>query len=49
MEERRQLEVFKAQGVCSVLCGEIGSQNAIDYARQRAHSGLCDIQVLDEN
>jgi hypothetical protein len=42
-------EVFEAEGVCPVYCGENGSQNALDYAQQRAHSGLCDIQVLDAN
>ena len=42
-------EVFEAEGVCPVYCGERGRQNALDYAQQRARSGLCDIQVLDEN
>jgi hypothetical protein len=32
-----------------VYCGKNGRQNALDYAEQRADSGLCDIQVLDEN
>jgi len=32
-----------------VYCDETGRQNALDYAQQRAHSGLCDIQALDEN
>ena len=32
-----------------VYCGENSSQNALDYARQRAGYGRCDIQVLDEN
>ena len=42
-------EVFEAEGVCPVYCGDNGRQNALDYAQQRARSGLCDIQVLDEN
>jgi len=24
-------------------------ENALDYAQQRAHSGLCDIQVLNDS
>jgi hypothetical protein len=27
----------------------LGRQNALDYARQRAGYGRCDIQVLGEN
>ncbi len=42
-------EVFEAEGVQPVYCGESGRQNALDYAQQRAHSGLCDIQVLDKD
>jgi len=42
-------EVFEAEGVQPVYCGENSSQNALDYARQRAGYGRCDIQVLDEN
>jgi hypothetical protein len=42
-------EVFEAEGVCPVYCGETGRQNALDYAKQRAHSGRCDLQVLDED
>jgi len=34
---------------CPLYCGETGYQNALDHAQQRAHSGFCDIQVLDEN
>jgi hypothetical protein len=42
-------EVFEAEGVCPVCCGENGRQDALDYAQQRAGYGRCDIQVLDEN
>ena len=41
-------EVFEAEGVCPVYCGESGRQNALDYARQRMGYGRCDIQVLDD-
>ena len=42
-------EVFEAEGVCPVYCGEIGRQNALEYARQRMGYGRCDIQMLDQN
>jgi hypothetical protein len=42
-------EVFEAEGVCPVYCGENGRQNALDYARQRIGYGRCDLQVLDED
>ena len=42
-------EVFEAEGVQPVYCGETGRQNALEYAQQRAGYGRCDIQVLDEN
>ena len=48
-QKRGGWEVFEAEGVCPVWCGETGRQNALDYAQQRAHSGLCDIHVLDED
>ncbi len=41
-------EVFEAEGVCPVYCGENGRQNALDYVRQRMGYGRCDIQLLDE-
>jgi len=44
-QKRGGWEVFEAEGVCPVWCGETGRQNALDYAQQRAHSGLCDVQV----
>jgi hypothetical protein len=48
-QRQKSWEVFEADGVCPVYCGDNGRQNALDYAQQRARSGLCDIQVLDEN
>ena len=42
-------EVFEAEGVHPIWCGETGRQNALDYAQQRAGYGRCDIQVLDDN
>ena len=38
-------EVFEAEAVCPVWCGENARQNALDYAQQRVRSGLCDIQL----
>src|SRR6266404_1013656 len=35
-------EVFEAEGVCPVYCGETGRQNALDYAQQRAGYGRSD-------
>jgi hypothetical protein len=40
-------EVFEADGVSPVYCGEGGRESALSYARQRAGYGLCEIQVLD--
>ena len=42
-------EVFEAEGVQPVYCGETSRQNALEYAMERARSGPCDIHVLDEN
>jgi len=42
-------EVFEAEGVCPVYCGENGRQNALDYAQNVNDYGRCDIQVLDES
>jgi hypothetical protein len=42
-------EVFEAEGVCPVYCGENARQNVLDYAQQRMGYGRCDLQVLDEN
>ena len=41
-------EVFEAEGVCPVYCGDGGRDSALSYARQRAGYGHCEIQVLDE-
>ena len=40
-------EVFEAEAVCPVWCGENARQNALDYAQQRIGYSRCDIQVLD--
>jgi hypothetical protein len=48
-QKRGGWEVFEAEGVCPVYCGENGRENALDYARQRMGYGRCDLQVLDEN
>ena len=42
-------EVFEAEGVQPVFCGENGRESALSYARQRAGYGRCDIQVLDRD
>ena len=42
-------EVFEAEGVSPVYCGENGREQALSYAQQRAGYGRCDIRVLDEN
>jgi hypothetical protein len=42
-------EVFEAEGVCPVYCGDNGRQNALDYAQQRMGYGRCDLQVLDRD
>ena len=43
-------EVFEAEGVCPIrIAAKMAAQNALDYAQQRARSGLCDVQVLDES
>jgi hypothetical protein len=41
-------EVFEADGVSPVYCGERGRESALSYARQRAGYGRAEIQVLDE-
>ena len=41
-------EVFEADGVSPVYCGDRGRESALSYARQRAGYGHCEIQVLDE-
>jgi hypothetical protein len=42
-------EVFEAEGVQPVFCGDDGRDSALSYAGQRAGYGRFDIQVLDEN
>jgi hypothetical protein len=42
-------EVFEADGVSPVYCGERGRESALSYARQRARYGRAEIQVLDES
>jgi hypothetical protein len=41
-------DVFEADGVSPVYCGERGRESALSYARQRAGYGQCEIQVLDQ-
>ena len=41
-------EVFEADGVSPVYCGDRGRESALSYARQRAGYGRAEIQVLDE-
>jgi hypothetical protein len=41
-------EVFEADGVSPVYCGNRGRESALSYARQRAGYGRAEIQVLDE-
>ena len=41
-------EVFEADCVSPVYCGERGRESALSYARQRAGYGRAEIQVLDE-
>jgi hypothetical protein len=41
-------EVFEAEGVIPVYCGEGGRESALSYAMQRAGYGRAEIQVLDE-
>jgi len=48
-QKKHGWEVFEAEGVQPVYCGETGRQDALDYARQRMDYGRCDVQVLDEN
>ena len=41
-------EVFEAEGVSPVYCGERARADALSYANQRAGYGRAEIQVLDE-
>ena len=40
-------EVFEAEGVSPVYCGENARESALSYARQRAGYGRAEIQVLE--
>jgi hypothetical protein len=48
-QKRSGWEVFEAEGVCPVCCGERERDSALSCARQRAGSGPAEIQVLDES
>src|SRR5260370_40832576 len=41
-------EVFEAEGVSPVYCGEGGRESALSYARQHAGYGRAESQVPDE-
>jgi hypothetical protein len=41
-------EVFEADGVSPVYCGQGARESAVSYARQRAEYGRADIQLSDE-
>jgi hypothetical protein len=41
-------DVFEADGVSPVYCGERGRESALSYARQRAGYARCEIQVHDD-
>jgi hypothetical protein len=47
-QKRGGWEVFEAEGVSPVYCGESARESALSYARQRACYGGAEIQVLDE-
>ena len=40
-------EVFEAEGVCPVYCGERAREDALSYAQQRAGYAPTEIKVLD--
>jgi hypothetical protein len=42
-------EVFEADGVSPVYCGNKARESALSYAQQRGGYGRCDIELLDEN
>ena len=46
--EQGAWEVFNADRVSPVYCGENARESAESYARQRAGYGRCQIQVLDD-
>jgi hypothetical protein len=47
-QKQRGWQVFEAEGVCPVYCGEGARESALSYTRQRAGYGRAEIQVLDE-
>ena len=47
-QKQRGWEVFEADGVSPVYCGDCGRESALSYARQRAGYGRAEIYVLDE-
>ena len=50
MAKERWLGSFRGlKAFARSYCGENGRQNALDYAQQRARSGLCDVQVMDKS
>ena len=46
--KRGAWEVFDAERVSPVYCGENARDSALSYARQRAGYGRAEIQMLDE-
>ena len=42
-------EVFEAEGVSPVFCGDKGRESALSYARQRAGYAPTEIEILDDS
>ena len=40
-------EVFEAEGVCPVHCGDNARESALSYAKQRAGYAPTEIEILD--
>jgi hypothetical protein len=47
-QKQRGGEVFEADGVSPVFCGESGQEDALSYARQRAGYAPTEIRILDD-
>ena len=47
--KQRGWEVFEADGVSPVFCGESGREDALSYARQRAGYAPTEICILDDD